>query len=434
MRVMTRIALSVHRTSTGGQIVQPRYDPAAVSDRKSALLLACATVTCVFALYLKQPQAFHLPQFYAEDGRSFFADAYNDGWASLFYTANGYFHLFPRLLANLALTVGVPYAVIPAVFVYGCLPVYFLLWLLIFTRLALAPAAKVFLVLSTVLVPLGNEIFMNQTNIQWVMALIPVVLYCGDGPQGTWGRLVDYLILTLCVFTGPYVLALFPVFAAAALVEKRVGRRAVWLTICLVATIACVLSLAHFGSVDRIRGTARVTVYGYAQLAFRSYFFPLFSTAVDSVPEWAVVTLTATLPVTFILLARTALKSGNRFALIALVAGFPLFIATLVSYGRNPALPSPFHHAIRNFYLPMVLLLWSLIAVTRFDRRRTAAWAVAFGWFAVQIMFIAESRKMPDLRWEKYAERIATGEFMKIPITPEGWNMILREKPDHASR
>ena len=88
-----------------------------MSDRTSRLLLACATVICVVALYLKQPHVFHLPQFYAEEGRLFFAEAYNDGWASLFYTANGYFHVFPRLLANLTLTLGVPYAVIPAVFV-----------------------------------------------------------------------------------------------------------------------------------------------------------------------------------------------------------------------------------------------------------------------------------------------------------------------------
>ena len=277
-------------------------------------------------------------------------------------------------------------------FVYGCLPVYFLLWFKIFTRLALPPIAKMFLVLTTVLVPLGNEIFMNQTNIQWVMALFPIVLYCGERPQGTWGRLTDYVILVFCLFTGPYVLFLFPVLAGAAVIEKHVGRRAVFLAICLMALIACVISLADFGSVDRIRGTTRATLYGYVQLTFRSYFFPLFSTWVDSVPTWAVVTLTTTLPVVWVLLGRMVMKSGNRFAMIAFAAGFPLFVATLVSYGRHPALPSPFANAIRNFYLPMVFLLWSLIAATRFDRKRTVAWAIAFAWFAVQIPFIAETR------------------------------------------
>ena len=399
-----------------------------MSDRKNLFLLACATFVCVLALYLKQTQDFALPQFYAEDGRFFFADAYNDGWASLFYTANGYFHLFPRLLANLSLTLGVPYAYIPAVFVYGCLPIYFVLWLKIFTRLELTPWAKFFASIATVLVPLGNEIFMNQTNIQWVMALIPVVLYAGDAPQRTWSRMFDYGLLALCVFTGPYVLFLCPVFAGAALLEKKVGKRAVFLAICAAAAIVCILSLTQFGSVDRIRGATRWTTYGYAQLSVRSYFFPIFSTYVDSLPEWAVVTLAVALPVLLGLVGRMVWRSKNRFARVAFFAGLPLFVATLVSYGRHPGLPSPFINAIRNFYLPMVLLLWSLIAVTRFDPRRLAAWSAAFCWFAVQIGWIAETRVMPDQRWEVYAERLKSGNAMRIPITPAGWNMDLKER------
>ena len=38
-------------------------------------------------------------------------------------------------------------------------------------------------------------------------------------------------------------------------------------------------------------------------------------------------------------------------------------------------------------------------------------WAIAFFWFAVQIPFIGEPRKMPDLRrWEKYTERLSASE------------------------
>jgi len=75
------------------------------------------------------------------------------------------------------------------------------------------------------------------------------------------------------------------------------------------------------GSVDRIRGATKATQYGYVPLAFRSHYFPLFSTWVDSVPEWAVVVLTTTLPVIMALLGRMVLKSGNRFAMITFAAG-----------------------------------------------------------------------------------------------------------------
>ena len=405
-----------------------QYHRLLVSDRKSALLLACAAALCVLALYFKQPQAFHLPQFYAEEGQVFFADAYNDGWQSMFYTANGYFHLVPRLFANLTLALGVPYAHIPAVFVYGCLPIYFLLWLKIFTRLTLSPVAKLFVALTTVLVPIGNEIFMNQTNIQWVMALIPIVIYCGEAPQRAWSRVLDYVLVVLCLFTGPYVLFLFPVFAVAALVERQVRERSVLLAIGLIATIVCVGSLLDFGTVDRVRGDTRISTYGWFQLVFRSYFFPVFSMWVDRAPPWFVITLTTILPVLLVRLGRAVWRSKNRFAIIAFVTAFPLLAAMFVSYSRHPAMPSPYWAAIRNFYLPMVLLLWSMIAVTRFEPRRTLAWSVAFAWFAAQISFIPETRIINDMRWDKYSQRLYTGKAMMIPITPAGWGIEFKEK------
>ena len=97
-----------------------------------------------------------------------------------------------------------------------------------------------------------------------------------------------------------------------------------------------------------------------------------------------VITLTALLPFAFIWIGRWIYASGNQFASISFIAGFGLFVATLISYGRHPGLPSPFYSAIRNFYLPMVLLLWSLIAITRFDARRLDGSAIAFVWLAVR--------------------------------------------------
>ncbi|MEO5572479.1 MAG: hypothetical protein ABIT08_07190, partial [Bacteroidia bacterium] len=53
------------------------------------------------AVYFRRPDAFTNPQFWAEEGKYFFADAYHSGFSSLFNTCNGYFQLFPRLVACL---------------------------------------------------------------------------------------------------------------------------------------------------------------------------------------------------------------------------------------------------------------------------------------------------------------------------------------------
>ena len=70
----------------------------------------------------------------------------------------------------------------------------------------------------------------------------------------------DYVMLVFCIFARPVVLFLFPVFAADAIIERRVARRAVLLGLCALGMIVCVFSLAHFGSVDRIHGATGAPV------------------------------------------------------------------------------------------------------------------------------------------------------------------------------
>src|ERR1035437_10257778 len=55
------------------------------------------------AFISRRPDAIFHPQFWAEDGRVWFADAYNLGWwTALFRAQDGYFQTLPRLGAALA--------------------------------------------------------------------------------------------------------------------------------------------------------------------------------------------------------------------------------------------------------------------------------------------------------------------------------------------
>src|SRR5215467_632304 len=59
-----------------------------------------------FAILLsRRPDAILNAQFWAEDGKFWFADAYNIGIRSLWIPEAGYFHIFPRLAAYVALAV-----------------------------------------------------------------------------------------------------------------------------------------------------------------------------------------------------------------------------------------------------------------------------------------------------------------------------------------
>lgn len=74
----------------------------------------------VFVLLVsRRPDAVFHPQFYAEDGTVWFADAYNFGWAAITHLAyrnwnSAYFSLLTRLVAELALSF--PFSKAPLVF------------------------------------------------------------------------------------------------------------------------------------------------------------------------------------------------------------------------------------------------------------------------------------------------------------------------------
>src|ERR1700741_3365407 len=64
-------------------------------------------------MFSRRPDAVLLPQFYAEDGTFWYADAYNHTWRCLFMAEAGYLHTVPRLVALFALPF--PLAAAPAV-------------------------------------------------------------------------------------------------------------------------------------------------------------------------------------------------------------------------------------------------------------------------------------------------------------------------------
>src|SRR5260370_124194 len=54
---------------------------------------------CALALFLKSPDAFLNPQFWAEDGAIFYAQQYGKLWPQISTPYAGYLHFIPRLFA-----------------------------------------------------------------------------------------------------------------------------------------------------------------------------------------------------------------------------------------------------------------------------------------------------------------------------------------------
>ena len=80
--------------------------------------LIASFATALLLIFLRDPSLFTRPQFWAEDGSFWYAQAYNGGWLhSLTIPDGGYLNTLQRLSAGLALVVPFRWAPLPMVLV-----------------------------------------------------------------------------------------------------------------------------------------------------------------------------------------------------------------------------------------------------------------------------------------------------------------------------
>lgn len=181
----------------------------------AVFLLACAIVVT------RRPDAIFHAQFWAEDGRIFFADAYNFGWLpALFRTYDGYFHAVPRLAASLALLAPLPLAplVMNVIAVaVEALPVN----LLLSVRSSAWGSLGIRALLAAAYLALPNcaEVRYGITESQWLLALCLFFAVVADAPRSKADGVFDLALIVLSGLSGPFCIFLFP--AALFLALKR---------------------------------------------------------------------------------------------------------------------------------------------------------------------------------------------------------------------
>lgn len=167
------------------------------------------TLLCIFA---RDPSLFTHPQFWAEDGRAWYAQAYNLGWLhSLKLPLGGYLNTLQRLAAGLALLVPFRWAPLPMVLVgllMQALPVPILLsprcrkWAPLPMRLLFAAIY--------IAIPNAREVHVVCTNAQWHLAVSELLLAFAAPPRRVFGRIFDIAIFLLGSVCGPFAILLIP--------------------------------------------------------------------------------------------------------------------------------------------------------------------------------------------------------------------------------
>jgi hypothetical protein len=405
-------------------------------------------------LILRRPDAVFNAQFWAEDGYTWYAQAYNLGaLRALMLPLDGYVQMFPRLVAAVALWV--PLVHVPLVFNLVALTIEALPALFLVSsrmrNLGLLPL-RCGLALLYLSVPESSEVHAILTDSQSQLAVLTCLILIAEAPRSRWGKIFDVAVLVLCGLTTPVGMLLFAVALARTILPLLVHRSANagparwemrwrWVQVSLLAACALLqgLSLVTTGG-TRIKAVLGVSASRFVRIVAGQIVVPLFQgrNRLDHMANnparvtavAGLVTIVAALAVAYALWrGSVAVRCFVLFGLLALVAALTFPHPAFTTYQWDTLLVPDC--SVRYWYIPKLALMATLVWLL--GRQRPVPIRAMAGILACVMVFgmVKHWRYPPflDLHFAAYAqqfEQLPSGASIRIPLNPGGpWFMTL---------
>jgi hypothetical protein len=394
-------------------------------------------LVCLVAIVSRKPDALLNPEFYAEDGKVWYTDAYSAGWLhSLSLPFGGYLNTLQRLLA--AITLLVPFHSVPLAMnligiVVQVLPVNVLLsnrcttWGPLYLRLLYA--------LVYIALPNSPEVHIVITNSQFHLALVAFFVATATPPPNVAWKVFDVTVFAIMAVTGPFCFVLLPI----VLIFWR-RQRDRWHVV--LAGILLVLGAVQTAEVFFALSAQRPPVDLGANfplfvrlLGSRLFLAPLGGTLATRMPFAMLVTITVA---AIALLVYSALKASLPLRLFLMFSAALLAASLARPLITNPVAPAwilmlRYGGANRYWFFPTLAFLWSAIWCTT-HRTWIPARAIAICVLLISLRGVVRNwpiNRFFDDHFQMYAaqfEAAQPGEIVTIPIFPPGWYMQLKKK------
>jgi len=379
-------------------------------------VLPCLALLLIF--FLRRPEMFLTPQFWAEDGPVIFVQADVTGARALLLPYGGYHHLLLRMIAALAAPLDA--VVLPAGYFFASMAVTIALAAAVFSpRLDLSYRPACALTLG--LVPHTGEVFGNLTNLQWPAALGLVWLLLARDATRPGQQIRDSLLAVVLGLTGVFSVLFAPLFLYRAWQRRS---SAAW----LIAGLILCTALVQVTTICRTGGSVSP--------AGASWSLPLILNTIGlrlggalclpmnqamHLPPAVAVSLGLVCLV--LLLAAAGWPGPQRETRRLLAACLGLILAgTLFRLRQDLGDLHVITNGDRYFFLPKLLAAWLIIqGLANPGWRR---WACAGVCTALLLTSLVDWRyeRLHDFNWAVYARRIEAGESVPaIPLNPDGW-------------
>jgi hypothetical protein len=389
-------------------------------------------------LFVRKPDSFLNPQFWAEDGSIFFTQEVEHGARAHLLPYAGTFNEVPRIVASAAALL--PYRFAPVL--YNSAAVLLLLALifkLYSPRLGLSggrPCPLPF-ALAVVLVPHpGGEVFACLANVQWILALLLLVLVLQKSAATRAEAAGDALLVLCAGLTGPFVFFALPLFSWKLWRRFR-ARRGSWLDLPVLGaaagTAAVQLWALLHSSLEAPPPTPAEPGIWVELIGHRLFGTLFVGPQVTYRLNPILVALAGLLVLGGILWALRRSPEAFERAILSLLFAAAVVAGAFAKHAGAPGLLLPWANGARYFFIPAVVLAWCLLLVLATARgapQLLASTALA-ALLASSVLSTFQSPPLDDLWWEEDAEQIGGPEpEIWIPINPQGWMVHISRATD----
>nr|CAA9215272.1 hypothetical protein AVDCRST_MAG63-373 [uncultured Armatimonadetes bacterium] len=405
--------------------------PAAGSGARAGFPYAKAAAVGVLVFLLtfsRKPSSVLVPQFWAEDGAVFFAQAREIGLGSLLTPQAGYYNTFTRLAALFGNGVPVPFA--PHYYLLVSVGVLLFIVGYLFSR-RLHFRHPTLMALCLGLVPHDGEVFLTAQASNFYLGLALALFLVSDPPASRWQHVCDVVMIVLAGLTGPFSLIYLPLFVLRAARER--GAPALKVRAFLVGT-AGLLQLVQMHAVRLEAKEFGLDPREMLEILGTRLLTPLLTGPTGFLPTYRWL-LGIYMVALLALLVQTFRRGRNHQALYLLAAGVSVVAATLYVFRGAPEDLLYIAAGDRFFFIPLVSVLWCLVqALETKDWVRPFA-AVLISLCAVRTVGQPSSGfvVLEDLDWAEASRCIDGPAPCKVPINPRGWYIPYRPRDREPS-
>lgn len=401
------------------------------------LLLAAAWI-----VISHRPDAVTNPQFWAEDGRVWYAQAYNlDPLGAFLLPEAGYYQTISRAIAALSLLFPLRWA--PMVLNLFAIAVQaFNAFFIASERMSQAVPSRLFRFAAAFIylaLPNSYETTANLTNTQWHLGLTVLLIILAKPAEEVAWKIFDYAATALSALSGPLCLLLVPI-AAIKYFYRRKKRLLILAAILFIGSAIQLSALfvferpssqplgaSFFGAVHIIAGQCVISPLVGAKnygLLIRTHWWTDVFASIAAAGGLAVFVLA-------FILGKQEVRLLIIFAVLVCATALINPAVTKLE-PQWIAMQTPLT-ASRYWLFPGITLLVCLAFLA--TNRRVGRLRYAFILPALLMIwgFVADWKqpRFKDLNFPEYAREFDAakpGDIVTIPINPDGWDMSLKKR------